>query len=209
MTLHLKTWVVTPGLLQPLSTEGAGFSWSVMCHSHRPRDEEHTISLLACIHLPQAMQDLRRCAPACSHPVCFSCDSCSTCTFACNCVEPKELPRWRESMRVKTQICAIESGKIYYMDLLFLWCSSPLPPVAERGGTEQCCQLASLDLPEIMLVDPSIERNTAHFDCRMYFGLFFCYSLIPNNFLDPAAVQDTTLANTEEWRSCKEGEGSE
>lgn len=61
-------------------------------------------------------------------------------------------------------------------------CSSPLPPVAERGGTEHCCQLASLDLPEIMLVDPSIERNTAHFDCRMYFGLFFCYSLIPNNF---------------------------
>ena len=112
MTLHLKTWVVTPGLLQPLSTEGARFSWSVMCHSCRPRDEEHTISLLASIHLPQAMQDLRRCAPACSHPVCFSCDSCSTCTFACNCVEPKELPRWRESMRVKTQICAIESGKI-------------------------------------------------------------------------------------------------
>jgi len=24
-------------------------------------------------------KDLRRCAPACSHPVCFSCDSCSTC----------------------------------------------------------------------------------------------------------------------------------
>lgn len=121
MTLHLKTWVVTPGLLQPLSTEGAGFSWSVMCHSHRPRDEEHTISLLASIRLPQAMQDLRRCAPACSHPVCFSCDSCSTCTFACNCVEPRELPRWRESMRVKTKICAIESGKIFYMDLLFLY----------------------------------------------------------------------------------------
>ena len=33
---------------------------------------------------------------------------------------------------------------------------------------KHCSQIASLDLPEIMFVDTSIERNTVHFDCRMY-----------------------------------------